>query len=197
MNRIGLFGGSFDPVHNAHLALAQAALAELKLDQLHWVPAGKPWQKARELAPAIHRAAMVRLALEGEPRFVLDASELHRDGPSYSIDTVRQLHAQQADAQCYLIIGQDQYTSLHTWRDWQELLSRVTLAVANRPGVAMHADERVHEAHRQAVSLPMMNISSTDIRARVAAGQGIADLAPAAVARYIDHYDLYRGTPRS
>ena len=132
--RVGLFGGSFDPVHNAHLALARAALAELQLDEVRWVPAGQPWQKARALTAAVHREAMLRLALAGEPRFVLDRTEIRRPGPSYTLDTVRELAAAQPGTEWFLIIGHDQYAGLHTWNGWQELLARVTLAVANRPG---------------------------------------------------------------
>lgn len=91
MTRIGLFGGSFDPVHNAHLALAHAALRDAALDEVRWIPAGQPWQKTRQLAAAAHREAMVALAIEGEPRFVLDRIELQRAGPSYTLDTVRAL----------------------------------------------------------------------------------------------------------
>ena len=84
--RIGIFGGSFDPVHNAHVALARVALAELRLDELIWVPAGQPWQKARTLTPAVHREAMLRLAIEGEPRFILSRVEIERDGPSFTVE---------------------------------------------------------------------------------------------------------------
>ena len=93
MKRVGLFGGSFDPVHNAHVALATTALAQLGLDELRWIPAGQPWQKARRLAAAADREAMVRLAIAGEPRFVLDRVELRRSGPTFTLDTVRELVA--------------------------------------------------------------------------------------------------------
>jgi nicotinate-nucleotide adenylyltransferase len=195
--RIGLFGGTFDPVHNAHVALARLALVELHLDELRWVPTGQPWQKARTITPAEHREAMVRLAMEGEPRFVLERCEIERSGPSYTLDTVRDLQAALPGATWYLVIGQDQYAGLHTWKHWQELLGRVTLAVANRSGVAPKLDAQVLRFAHTTVPLPMMDISSTDIRTRVAAGQGIADLVPAEVARYIDRHRLYRDTPRS
>jgi nicotinate-nucleotide adenylyltransferase len=197
MKRVGLFGGSFDPVHNAHVALAQLALKELALDEVRWIPAGQPWQKARQLAAPQHREAMVRLAIEGEPGFVLDRCELKRQGPSFTLDTVRELQAADPGHQWFLILGQDQYAGLHTWRDWRELLSRVTLAVANRPGVAPQPHADVQQAPHEVVALPMMDISSTDIRERIAKGEGISDLVPAAVARYIDQHHLYRGNPRS
>ena len=197
MNRIGIFGGSFDPVHDAHVALARLALDTLALDQLRWIPAGQPWQKARSMTPAAHREAMVHLAIEGEPRFVLDRREILRNGPSFTLDTVRELQAEHPTALLFLVIGQDQYAGLHTWRDWRELLQRVTLAVAGRPGITRPPDAEVAKAARQTVPLAMMDISSTDIRARVAAGQGIADLVPPAVARYIETNGLYRGGPGS
>jgi nicotinate-nucleotide adenylyltransferase len=99
LRRIGLFGGSFDPVHNAHVALARSALEALALDEVRWIPAGHPWQKTRTLADAAHRQAMVALAIEDEPRFVLDPIELQRPGPSYMLDTVTELQAAQPDAQ--------------------------------------------------------------------------------------------------
>lgn len=189
--RIGLFGGTFDPPHNAHVALASLALRELALDELRWIPAGQPWQKSRVITPAVHREAMVRLAMGDEPRFVLERCEIRREGPSYTLDTVRELQAARADAEWFLIIGHDQYAGLHTWRDWRELLGRVTLAVANRPGAVAepHADVKAF-AHR-AVPLPMLAIASTDIRARVASGQDIGALVPAGVARYIEAHHLY------
>jgi len=192
IQRLGIFGGSFDPVHNAHVALARTALAELKLDELIWVPAGRPWQKKRHLTPAADREAMVRLAIEGEPRFVLSRIELERNGPSYTIDTVRALNAERPDARWYLVIGQDQYAGFHTWHGWQELLSLVTLAIADRPDAKLSVDPQVLAHAHAAVTLPMMDVSSTDIRERVTSGQGIVDLVPPAVARYIARHRLYR-----
>ncbi len=208
--RIGIFGGSFDPVHNAHLALARLALVELQLDELRWVPAGQPWQKARSLTPAVHREAMLRLAMAGEPRFSLSRIEIERGGASFTLATVREMQAAQPGAEWFLLIGQDQYAGFHTWQGWQELLARVTLAVANRtdparPGAALLADAQVQRVAHAAVALPMMDVSSTDIRGRLAQrqgqgqgrGQGIDDLVPPAVARYIDQHNLYQGQPGS
>ena len=194
--RVGIFGGSFDPVHQAHVALAHAALQALQLHELRWIPAGDPWQKARSITAAAHRVAMVQLAMAHEPRFVLDRIEVDRSGPSYTLDTVRALTAAEAGGatgtQWFLIIGQDQYSGLHTWRHWQELLGLVTLAVANRPGDQRKPHADVQRAAHQMVPLPMLDISSTHVRQRVAAGQDITPLVPPAVARYIEKHGLYR-----
>jgi nicotinate-nucleotide adenylyltransferase len=192
LKRLGLFGGTFDPPHNAHLALARAAADAFQLDALHWIPAGQPWQKARTITDAVHREAMVRAAIEGEMRFVLNRIETERAGPSFTLDTVRALRLQHAKAELFLVIGADQYAGLHTWRDWQELLGLVTLAVANRPGPMPAVDAEVLRTPHRVVPLPMLDISATDIRARVAHGLPIDMLVPPAVARYIEINALYR-----
>lgn len=195
--RIGLFGGSFDPVHNAHVALARLATDQLALDELRWIPTGQPWQKARQPTAAVHREAMVRLAIAGEPRWRLDRIELEREGPSYTLDTVRALEAAEPGNEWFLVIGQDQYEGLPTWHDWRELLGLVTLAVANRPGPPQPLPAELEAFAHRSVLLPMMDVSSTDIRQRLADGRAIDDLVPPAVASYIDQHRLYRQDPRS
>lgn len=192
MKRVGVFGGSFDPVHNAHVALARLALEQLKLDEVRWIPVCRPSQKTRKLSDAADREAMVRLAIAGEPRFVLDRIELRRRGVSYTLDTIRELAAAEPGTEWVLILGQDQYATLHTWRDWRELVSQVTLAIANRPDVAAALNEQIGRVPHQLVTLPMMDISSTEVRRRVAAGESIASLVPPAVASYIERRHLYR-----
>jgi nicotinate-nucleotide adenylyltransferase len=195
--RIGLFGGSFDPVHNAHVALARTALDRLELDQLRWLPAGQPWQKTdHTLAPAEHRVAMLKLALGDELRYMLDQRELYRTGPSYTIDTLHELQDGTDAAEWFLIIGQDQYSRLHTWHQWEELLGEVTLAVAGRAGETPRASSEVAAVPHRCVPLPLpaMDVSATRVRDELAQGRSIEGLVPAAVARYIAQHHLYRGT---
>ena len=209
--RIGLLGGSFDPPHLAHLALARVAVRALALDELRWLPAGAPWQKAgRTMAPAAHRAAMLaellaeRLAdmpaeeAAGAParpvRQVIDERELHRSGPTFTIDTVRELQAEQPGADWFFILGQDQYARFDTWRDWPELLQRLTLAVAGRAGQPPTPPAALAAVPHQVVALdlPRQDIAASDIRARLAAGQPVAALVGRRVAGYIDQHQLYK-----
>ena len=192
MKRIGLFGGTFDPPQLAHLALARSARDALQLDELRWIPTAKPWQKSRTITAATHREAMVRLTIEGEPGFVLERCELERGGPSVTLDTVRELQQRDGPASWIWIMGSDQYANLHTWRGWRELLQRVTLAVAERPGVATVVDPEVATHSHAMVPLPPMPISATDIRARVQRGDSISGLVADTVASYIDRQHLYR-----
>jgi len=191
--KIGLFGGSFDPVHLAHRGLAQCALDQLSLDHLLWLPAGRPWQKTGLASPA-HRRAMVALMIEGEPRFAVDDSELVRDGASYTIDTVRARLAADPGEQLFLVIGQDQYARLHTWREWQALLGLVTVAVAARAGQAVEASAEVRaQPHRRMLlAMPNMQISSTEVRELASRGEDISPLVGAAVAGYITQHRLYK-----
>ncbi len=193
--RIGLFGGSFDPPHNAHVALARQARDELALDELKLVPAGDPWQKTdRRITPGAQRAEMLRLATAGEPRMTVETCELQRAGPSYTIDTVRELQAREPGAAWFLVIGQDQYARLHTWHEWQALLGLVTLAVAGRAGVPPSPSaELAAVPHRMVpLALPPSPLSASDVRARVARGEPIETMVPPAVAGYIDRAHLYR-----
>jgi nicotinate-nucleotide adenylyltransferase len=199
--RIGLFGGSFDPPHQAHAALARVACETLALDELRWIPVGQAWQKARQLAAGAHRQSMVAalLAEAGDARQVLDDRELRRPGPSYTRDTLAELRAQApGPTEWFLVIGQDQYANLPTWQGWGDIVRHVTLAVAARDGDAIVAPPALAAApHRlRRLPLPAMPVSSTGIRARLASGAPAASLVPsllpAPVAGYIDQYHLYR-----
>jgi nicotinate-nucleotide adenylyltransferase len=192
--RVGLLGGSFDPPHLAHLALARVAVQALALDELLWLPAGQPWQKAgRPLADAAHRRAMVALLIEGQPGHHLDERELQRRGPTYTLDTVREIAAERPDAELFLVIGQDQYAGFPSWHGWRDLLPLVTLAVAAREGDEPRAPPELaalpHRVRR--LALPRIDISATAIRAALAAGREIASMVGVPVARYIDQHSLY------
>ncbi len=138
---------------------------------------------------------MVKLAIEPEPRFILESLELHRDGPSYTLDTVREIQAQVPPNEALrwvLLLGQDQYANFHTWKGWRELLSLVNLAVAHRPGVEVQANEHLNGVPFSPITMPPMDVSSTQIRALVAQGQRTDDLVPEKVASYIARHGLYR-----
>jgi nicotinate-nucleotide adenylyltransferase len=196
--RIGMFGGAFDPPHIAHVALARAAVEQLGLDQLRIFPTGQAWHKARALTDGVHRLAMAELAFAGVPRAVVDSREVSRSGPTYTIDTLRELQAENPGAQLVLVIGADQAEALHSWRSAGEIAKLAIISIAERAR-PMGADaafdaSKLPPGRFEPVELPPMPVSATEIRARVAAGQGIAQLVPAPVAGYIDRYHLYRTT---
>jgi nicotinate-nucleotide adenylyltransferase len=197
--RIGLFGGSFDPPHSGHLALARQAFGELALDALRWIPAGRPWQKAdRQLASAEHRAAMVALTIAGVPGQALDRREIDRDGPSYTIVTVCELAAEHPAAELVLVIGADLLSGLSSWHRWRELVSRVTIAVAAREAQAPSSptDLAAESPRIVPLTLPRVDCSSTLIRQRVAAGLDLNGLVGEPVARYIARHALYAAQQR-
>lgn len=198
--RIGVYGGSFDPPHLAHLALARMARDALALDELRLLPAGQPWQKAGRLqAGAAQREAMLRLLVAGEPQLVVDPRELRRPGASYTIDSLRELAREHADAELFLVIGADQFETLDTWREADAILGLARLAVAPRDGQRPRPPQAWAGraiAWRE-IPLPPIDISATEIRRRVAAGDTIAPLVGDAVAGYIDQHQLYRASPGS
>lgn len=196
--RIGLFGGSFNPPHLAHLALARVALQQLQLDVLRWLPAGQPWQKdAAQLASAEQRLTMVRLLVGDAPGMVVDDRELRRPGASYTIDTVRELQSECPGARLMLILGQDQYQKLDTWRDAAQLRTLVTFAVAARDGQTPQAPPSWAGLAHDIIVLPLprYDLSATLIRQQIAAGLSVSPLVGEAVARYIDKTHLYRAAP--
>lgn len=196
--RLGVFGGSFDPPHRAHRALAETALAQLQLDRLLIVPTGQAWHKTRNLSPAVHRVAMVQLAFADLPRVQIDTRELDRGGPSYTIDTLRALSSDNPGSALFLIIGQDQAAALSRWHEWREIVDMAMICVAGRADPESDASAFVPpqgvQARFRTLELPISAISATDIRQRVGAGLGIDPLVCAPVARYIVLHRLYQAT---
>jgi len=193
--RVGVLGGTFDPVHRGHLALARAARDELTLDEVLFVPAGRPWRKAgRIVAPAQDRLAMLRLALAGEAAFRLETMELDRTGPAYTADTLEALRAARPDDELFCILGEDALADLPNWVRPERILELATLAVARREGVPKAAGERLPGLSERVVwlKMPLVPVSATEIRERVRRGLPVDELVPAAVAAYIREHDLYR-----
>jgi nicotinate-nucleotide adenylyltransferase len=191
----GLFGGSFDPPHLAHRALAEAALAQLPLDTLVWLPARQSPHKAdRQPASGADRVAMLQRMTAGEPRFEIDTRELDRAGPGYTVDTLRELQAQQPGTRWWLVIGQDQYARFDTWHEWREILALAGLAVSARDGDAVRAAPGLAGiAHAlRIVEMPALPHSATTVRTRAAAGLDVTALVGTPVARYIADHHLYR-----
>jgi nicotinate-nucleotide adenylyltransferase len=191
---VGLFGGAFDPPHQAHVALAAAAVRQLQLEQLYIVPTGHAWHKAHSLSAAEHRLAMTKLAFQDVPRAIVDERELRRPGPTYTIDTLRELVGQLPNARLYLLMGEDQAAAFTSWSDWAAIVALAELSVAHRGPEDVdhiHALCSLPGARVRVLELPRMAENATDIRARLAAGQDITRLVPAGVASYIEQHRLY------
>ena len=189
--RLGVYGGAFDPPHNAHLALARAAVAQLQLDELRIFPTGHAYHRAGTVAPAADRVAMARLAFAGLDKATVDDRETRRPGPTYTVDTLRELRAEARKPQLFLIIGEDQARTFMHWHEWADIVRIATLCVAHRGASA--APLRIPQASIVTLELPTMPESATDIRTRVRRGEDIASLVPPAVAGYIAAHHLYRG----
>ncbi|WP_295537888.1 nicotinate (nicotinamide) nucleotide adenylyltransferase [uncultured Pseudacidovorax sp.] len=198
--RVGLFGGAFDPPHNTHVALVRAALAQLRLRELRVLPTGHAWHKARTLSDAVYRVAMARLAFEPLGPVVVDARETLRSGPTYTLDTLRELRAEQPGTEFVLMLGTDQAAALPTWHGWRQILQLAVVAVAERLDDAGHAiafdpnslPDLPAGARFESLRLAPADTSATDIRQRAAQRQDVTALVPPAVARYIDQHHLYR-----
>jgi nicotinate-nucleotide adenylyltransferase len=181
VQRVGILGGTFDPVHNAHLAIARAALEALGLQKILWIPTGVPKYRAPARTPARHRVAMLKLALEGEPRYAIDERELEPGHSGYTVDTLKSLGGRPV-----LLLGADQYAKFETWHRWREILELASIAVFARPGWSA-PDERVTH-----VPLAPLPISASDIRARLARGADVSAMVPPRVLDYIRQHGLYR-----
>ncbi len=194
--RVGMFGGAFDPPHAAHHALVEATLRQLQLDRLYVFPTGHAWHKSRVLSPAAHRVAMAQLAFADLPEVVVDGRETLRSGPSYSVDTLRELHAQHPGAELFLVIGQDQAQALPSWHEPDALVQLAIICVAARAGItgiapAFVAPAGLEPRFRQ-LQFPVLPVSATTIRSLAAAGLALTPLVCVDVARYIVDHHLYQ-----
>lgn len=210
--RVGVFGGAFDPPHVTHVALARAALAQRHLDELRIFPTGQSWHKARVLSPAVHRIAMAEQAFGDIPGVIVDARETLREGPTYTLDTLEELQAEQPGAELVLVMGSDQARALPGWHGWREIVSAAIVCVAERlesapsdvtaerKGPSPRSVARFDPAmlpglpagaRFEFLELPPAATSATDIRARLARHERITGLVPPAVERYIDQHHLY------
>lgn len=198
--RLGILGGTFNPLHLGHLICAQEAHLQLRLDRVILIPAAQsPHKPFDEDDPgAEHRLALCRLAVANDERFEVSSMEVDRPGPSYTVDTLRELHFREPDSELYLIVGGDVAAGLPTWREPEQVLSLAQLAVATRRGTPRRsidgALKDVSGGERAAFfEMPTIEISSTDIRRRVQSREPIRYLVPEAVANYIDEHRLYGG----
>ena len=198
VSRIGLLGGSFDPVHNAHLALAKTALHSAGLDRVEFLPAASPWQRAPLGASAEHRLAMLELATRDIANVSVNPLETLRRGPTFTVDTLRALDAGDTATEYCWLLGSDQLVNFCTWHAWEEIIRRVSLVVAARPGSPLAAPpELACELQQLGKALQVMPfspnpISASEIRRRLAHNQAIDGLTPAAVVEYIKTNHLYQ-----
>lgn len=206
--RVAVFGGAFDPIHVGHMALARAARVALRLDTVHLMPTGESWQKPGQRTAARHRLAMTRIAAAGLEGAVVDDREVRRDGPTYTVETLRAMRAELGPSTCLiLLLGSDQLHNLASWWHYEELLDLANLAVTQRDQVALRAFAEPVEAllarhGRDALSgaaagelvffrMPVTPVSSTRLRKALAAGEPVAELLPPGVHQYILEHGLY------
>ena len=197
--KIGILGGTFDPIHNGHLGIADSACWELGLERVLFVPASQPWLKGyRNVAPSQHRVEMVKLAISADARYNISYVDLEREGQSYTVDTLADLRRDLgASAELYFILGMDAMEGLPGWREPGRIVEMCHLVVARRPGVDL-IDLKALEASLPGVSEKVIvidndlyNVNSTEIRRRATAGRSISGLVPDAVVRYIKDNGLY------
>lgn len=204
VQRLGVFGGAFDPPHRAHVALVEAAITQLQLDQVRVLPTGQAWHKPRNLSDAEHRLAMTRLAFAPVPQVVVDEREIQRTGPTYTVDTLRELQTEYPQAQLYLLLGDDQRRSLPAWHQIGEI-GRIAIICAAGRDMAVRAWNEESgaaptnpplsdtlQARIRTLDMPLMPHSATDIRVLAATEQALTGLVSPAVERYIHEHHLYR-----
>jgi nicotinate-nucleotide adenylyltransferase len=190
--RLGVMGGTFDPIHHGHLVSASEVASRFDLDEVVFVPTGQPWQKdAREVTTAEHRYLMAVIATASNPRFTVSRVDIDRPGPTYTVDTLHDLRAQRgADVELFFITGADALAQILTWKDAEELFSLAHFIGVTRPGHRLSGDglppDRV-----SLLEVPAMAISSTDCRDRVSRGEPVWYLVPDGVVQYVAKHRLY------
>jgi nicotinate-nucleotide adenylyltransferase len=200
--RLGILGGTFNPPHLGHLVCAQEAYLELGLERVLLIPARIPPHKPVDEEPGPeHRLELCRLAAGEDDRFAVSDLEIKRDGPSFTVDTLEELHSQAPDSELFLIVGGDVAAGLPRWREPERVLALSTLAVAKRRGTSRAAIEEALASLRGAertrfFPMPRVGFSSTMVRTRVRAGQPIKYIVPDGVASYINEHELYGGMER-
>jgi nicotinate-nucleotide adenylyltransferase len=189
-------GGTFDPVHHGHLLTAEEAAVQFGLDRVVFVPTGQPWMKGgREVSAAEHRYLMTVIATASNPRFVVSRMEIDRVGPTYTVDTLRALQEENADAELFFVTGADAMLEIFQWKDPAEVLALAHFIAATRPGYDLaHFEAEAPRSHPNVsvMNIPALAISSTDIRQRVREGRPIRYLVPEGVRSYIEKAGLYR-----
>jgi nicotinate-nucleotide adenylyltransferase len=191
--RIGVMGGTFDPIHHGHLVAASEVAQSFDLDEVVFVPTGRPWHK-KTVTPPEHRYLMTVIATASNPRFTVSRVDIDRVGTTYTIDTLRDIHAAHPDAELFFITGADAVEQILSWKDYDELWELAHFVAVSRPGHALS----VSGLPAQDVSLleiPALAISSTDCRSRVNRGDPVWYLVPDGVVQYISKHHLYRSTP--
>jgi nicotinate-nucleotide adenylyltransferase len=183
----GILGGTFDPVHNAHLAIARLALEQLELGRLLWIPTGVPGYRKPAVASGADRVDMLRLALAGEPRHEIDECELRAGASGFTYDTVKALKEKNPNTEFTLLMGADQYAKRNAWHRWPELAKLCRAAVIERPDAPKPAGDAVQ------LRMTPIDISASDIRTRIARGEDVSAMLPAPVLAYIRAHGLYRG----
>jgi nicotinate-nucleotide adenylyltransferase len=191
--RLGVMGGTFDPIHHGHLVAASEVQALYGLDEVVFVPTGQPWQKdSRSVSAAEHRYLMTVIATASNPRFTVSRVDIDRGGPTFTIDTLRDIHDERPDAEMFFITGADALAQILSWKDAAELWDLAHFIGVTRPGHEL-SDPGLPQHRVTLQEVPAMAISSTDCRERVARGEPVWYLVPDGVVQYINKYRLYAG----
>ncbi|WP_255521934.1 nicotinate-nucleotide adenylyltransferase [Rothia sp. ZJ932] len=191
--RLGIMGGTFDPIHHGHLVAASEAAAVLELDEVVFVPTGKPWQKegSRTVTDAEHRYLMTVVATAANPQFTVSRVDIDRGGFTYTIDTLRDLKAQRPNADLFFITGADAMNHIMTWKDAEDMWDLAYFVGVTRPGHELQLPALQDTSKAALLEVPALAISSTDVRDRAAAGMPVWYLVPDGVVQYINKYELY------